>query len=243
MLIRGGRVKDLPGVRYHIVRGSLDTAGRQGPQAVALEVRREAPEEGLKAARSLPRRSSGSSRRFDGSTNRSISRVSTSAPNAKHREMPRRQRSPQARNPAGSEVRQRRCRQVHQRADGRRQEVGRRAHRLRRVRADREEGAARIRSKSSTRRSATPADGRSEEPPRRRRQLPGAGRSAPGAPHGAGDALAAGSGAQARREVDGASASPTSCSKPSEGRGGAMKKREEVHRMAEANKAFSHFRF
>lgn len=29
----------------------------------------------------------------------------------------------------------------------------------------------------------------------------------------------------------------------SEGRGGAMKKREEVHRMAEANKAFSHFRF
>ena len=29
----------------------------------------------------------------------------------------------------------------------------------------------------------------------------------------------------------------------SEGRGGAMKKREEVHRMAEANRAFSHFRF
>jgi small subunit ribosomal protein S7 len=29
----------------------------------------------------------------------------------------------------------------------------------------------------------------------------------------------------------------------SEGRGGAVKKREEVHRMAEANKAFSHFRF
>ena len=29
----------------------------------------------------------------------------------------------------------------------------------------------------------------------------------------------------------------------SEGRGGAMKKREEVHRMADANKAFAHFRF
>jgi len=28
-----------------------------------------------------------------------------------------------------------------------------------------------------------------------------------------------------------------------EGRGGAVKKREEVHRMADANKAFSHFRF
>jgi small subunit ribosomal protein S12 len=34
VLIRGGRVKDLPGVRYHIVRGTLDAAGvndrRQG---------------------------------------------------------------------------------------------------------------------------------------------------------------------------------------------------------------------
>ena len=34
VLIRGGRVKDLPGVRYHVVRGSLDTQGvetrRQG---------------------------------------------------------------------------------------------------------------------------------------------------------------------------------------------------------------------
>lgn len=27
VLIRGGRVKDLPGVRYHIIRGSMDTAG------------------------------------------------------------------------------------------------------------------------------------------------------------------------------------------------------------------------
>ena len=30
VVIRGGRVKDLPGVRYHIVRGSLDTAGVEG---------------------------------------------------------------------------------------------------------------------------------------------------------------------------------------------------------------------
>lgn len=30
VLVRGGRVKDLPGVRYHIVRGALDTAGVQG---------------------------------------------------------------------------------------------------------------------------------------------------------------------------------------------------------------------
>ena len=30
VLIRGGRVKDLPGIRYHIIRGSLDTAGVAG---------------------------------------------------------------------------------------------------------------------------------------------------------------------------------------------------------------------
>jgi small subunit ribosomal protein S12 len=34
VLVRGGRVKDLPGVRYHIIRGTLDTSGvdkrRQG---------------------------------------------------------------------------------------------------------------------------------------------------------------------------------------------------------------------
>ena len=29
VLLRGGRVKDLPGVRYHIIRGALDTAGVQ----------------------------------------------------------------------------------------------------------------------------------------------------------------------------------------------------------------------
>ena len=30
VLVRGGRVKDLPGVRYHVVRGALDTAGVDG---------------------------------------------------------------------------------------------------------------------------------------------------------------------------------------------------------------------
>ncbi len=30
VLIRGGRVKDLPGVRYHIIRGTLDTSGVEG---------------------------------------------------------------------------------------------------------------------------------------------------------------------------------------------------------------------
>ena len=30
VLIRGGRVKDLPGVRYHVIRGTLDTVGVEG---------------------------------------------------------------------------------------------------------------------------------------------------------------------------------------------------------------------
>jgi small subunit ribosomal protein S12 len=30
VLVRGGRVKDLPGVRYHIVRGTLDAGGVEG---------------------------------------------------------------------------------------------------------------------------------------------------------------------------------------------------------------------
>lgn len=32
VLIRGGRVKDLPGVRYHIIRGALDAGGVSGRQ-------------------------------------------------------------------------------------------------------------------------------------------------------------------------------------------------------------------
>ena len=86
------------------------------------------------------------------------------------------------------------------------------------------------------------ADGRGQEPPRRWRQLPGAGRSTPGSPHCAGDALVARCGAQARREVDGARLA-NELVEAAEGRGGAVKKREEVHRMAEANKAFAHYRF
>ena len=33
VLVRGGRVKDLPGVRYHIVRGTLDATGAIGPSS------------------------------------------------------------------------------------------------------------------------------------------------------------------------------------------------------------------
>jgi small subunit ribosomal protein S12 len=33
VLVRGGRVRDLPGVRYHVIRGSLDCAGVEGDKA------------------------------------------------------------------------------------------------------------------------------------------------------------------------------------------------------------------
>ena len=44
VMIRGGRVKDLPGVRYHIIRGSLRHARHPGPSPAALQVRRQAPQ-------------------------------------------------------------------------------------------------------------------------------------------------------------------------------------------------------
>ncbi len=43
VMIRGGRVKDLPGVRYHIIRGTLDTQGVR-PYAGPFQVRRQAPQ-------------------------------------------------------------------------------------------------------------------------------------------------------------------------------------------------------
>ena len=42
VLIRGGRVKDLPGVRYHIIRGVLDTQGISDRRQRRSEVRRQA---------------------------------------------------------------------------------------------------------------------------------------------------------------------------------------------------------
>lgn len=36
VLIRGGRVKDLPGVRYHVVRGTLDSKAADGPTSTAV---------------------------------------------------------------------------------------------------------------------------------------------------------------------------------------------------------------
>ena len=44
VLIRGGRVKDLPGVRYHILRGVLDTQGVKDRKPASFALRRQASE-------------------------------------------------------------------------------------------------------------------------------------------------------------------------------------------------------
>ena len=43
VLVRGGRVKDLPGVRYHLVRGALDSAGVDGLASAVRSTVQSAP--------------------------------------------------------------------------------------------------------------------------------------------------------------------------------------------------------
>ena len=50
VLIRGGRVKDLPGVRYHIVRGSLDSLGVDGRRRSRSKYGAKRPKPGQEAA-------------------------------------------------------------------------------------------------------------------------------------------------------------------------------------------------
>jgi len=50
VLIRGGRVKDLPGVRYHIVRGALDAAGVNGRKQSRSKYGAKRPKPGQAAA-------------------------------------------------------------------------------------------------------------------------------------------------------------------------------------------------
>jgi small subunit ribosomal protein S12 len=50
VMIRGGRIKDLPGVRYHIVRGALDTAGVNGRRQSRSKYGAKRPKPGAAAA-------------------------------------------------------------------------------------------------------------------------------------------------------------------------------------------------
>ena len=51
VLVRGGRVKDLPGVRYHIVRGALDTTGVDGRRKGRSKYGAKVPKAGAAAAK------------------------------------------------------------------------------------------------------------------------------------------------------------------------------------------------
>jgi len=50
VLVRGGRVKDLPGVRYHIVRGTLDTGGVDNRKQSRSKYGTKRPKAGAAAA-------------------------------------------------------------------------------------------------------------------------------------------------------------------------------------------------
>jgi small subunit ribosomal protein S12 len=51
VMIRGGRVKDLPGVRYHIIRGTLDTAGVEGRKQQRSKYGTKRPKAGAPAGK------------------------------------------------------------------------------------------------------------------------------------------------------------------------------------------------
>ena len=60
VLVRGGRVKDLPGVRYHIVRGKLDTTGVNDRRKSRSKYGAKAPKEGAKKdAGAAPKKDAG----------------------------------------------------------------------------------------------------------------------------------------------------------------------------------------
>ena len=87
------------------------------------------------------------------------------------------------------------------------------------------------------------AAARGQEPPRRWRHLPGArSRSGPAGPTPSPSAGSSATPASAGRRRW-PSASPTSCSTPSNGIGASVKRREDMHKMAESNKAFAHYRW
>ncbi|MBI4678041.1 MAG: 30S ribosomal protein S12 [Elusimicrobia bacterium] len=54
VMLRGGRVKDLPGVRYHIIRGVLDTAGVEGRRQGRSLYGAKRPKAGAHAAGAAP---------------------------------------------------------------------------------------------------------------------------------------------------------------------------------------------
>ena len=211
VLIRGGRVKDLPGVRYHVIRGTLDAVG----------VRRAAG----RAARSTA--PSGRSQLAEA--------VASDAEATRRSE---------ARGPAGSDLQlaaghafvnviMRDGKKTRRRADLLRRD----GHRSKKRSAGRPDQGVQAGDRQRQ------AGARGEVAPRRRRDLPGAGRGAARARQLALSIrwLIQYAQAAARRRC--ATKLAGEMLDAAENRGGAVKKKEDTHKMAEANKAFAHYRW
>ena len=102
-------------------------------------------------------------------------------------------------------------------------------------------GRARRHAQAGGRQRQAPARG--EEPPGRWRHLPGARRGPAPPGHHPGHPLARRLLAASAASGPWPSASPTSCSTPRNGIGAAVKRKEDMHKMAESNKAFAHYRW
>ena len=212
MLIRGGRVKDLPGVRYHIIRGTLDT--RASPTAAGpLEVRRQAPQVTEKSA--MPRKGEVPKRK--------------PLPDPKFTDQP-------------VDMRRRVTKFVNTvMRDGKK--VDRRAHRLRRVRHGRRAREGRPAEGVGPRARQRQPKRRGEVPPRRWLDLPGSRRRSPGPRPGARACAGWSSTRATARTEDHAGEAGRRDPGRRQQPGNAVKKREDTHKMADANKAFAHYRW
>ena len=204
MLVRGGRVKDLPGVRYKIVRGTLDTAGVKDRKQARSRYGAKKGGELACRARALPH-------------------AARSHPD------------PVYQNPLVT--------QFDQQGPAGRQEERRRAHRLRGARADQREDRQRpgdhpqagVENVRPHARGASRAA--SAAPPTRFRSR-SSRRAAPRWRSGGWSTTAA-----PRRENSMAERLAARCMDAANGTGAAVKRREDMHKMAEANKAFAHYRW
>jgi small subunit ribosomal protein S12 len=219
VLIRGGRVKDLPGVRYHTVRGTLDTSG--------VEKRRQG---GPSTAPSGPR--SSSARSPVGARAQSEGR----SPHAQKTHCRKRQILPDPK--FGSELLTKFINMLME--DGKKSVAERIIYTaLDQIAA--KKGAEPVEAAGAGHGQRAPG-GRGEVPPRRRRHLSGAGRGAPTRRNSLAmrwliDA------ARKRSEKSMALRLAGELMDAADSRGAAVKKKEDTHRMAEANKAFSHYRW
>ena len=202
VLVRGGRVKDLPGVRYKVVRGTLDAAG-------VSDRKKARSQYGAKARSSVPRRAAAGVRPIE--------------PDAIH----------------GSKLVQ----QVINKVMVARQEVDRRADRLRRAR-----------DRSPSARATTPVPALEESIKAltpvlevRSRRVGGATYQVPvEVPQRRARTLAVRwlvEFARNRREKTMAERLAGELSDAQSQQGGAFKRKDDIYRMAQANKAFAHYRW